>query len=111
MAIKKVTPKLKKSSSNSTSVKLYNLAAKKRVQRASATSSDTRGATKGMNYYVGEMKKNTAKQITAKREKQTGNVEPTAKQKAAYIPTSKVAIKSSRSSKQRAFLAVKYKKK
>jgi hypothetical protein len=102
MAVKKTsTAKTKKSASNSTSVRLYNLAAKKKSQRASGNTSDTRGATKGMNYYLGEMKKNAAKQITAKREKQTGNIEPTAKQKAAYIPTSKVATKSSRPSKRR----------
>lgn len=89
MAVRKsVVQKAPKFKSNTTTVALYNLAQKKKQQRQSGNTTDTRGAKKGMSYYLGEMKKNTKIKVAANKEKiakESAN-QPTTKVKRTVKP-------------------------
>lgn len=85
MAVRKsVVQKAPKFKRNTTTVALYNLAQKKKQQRQSGNTTDTRGAKKGMNYYLAEMKKNTKIKVAANKEKiakESANQPKSSKQK------------------------------
>lgn len=89
MAVNKPkTQKAPKAKNNTTTIKLHNLAERKKTQRKSPNTS-TRGATKGLNYYLGEMRKNAKIQIAANKEKAEKEFTPSVKQLRAIKAKSK----------------------
>jgi hypothetical protein len=106
--------KLKKSKNESTTTALYNLAKKQELSKktGSAKSEADKSARQApiaaMNRRSAQIKADIKKRTTATKAK-ASKPDTSKAQKAAYIPTNKQV--KARSSKQRAFLAIKYKKK
>jgi len=101
---------------NTTTTALYNLRKKQELSKKTG-SSKKRADEQARQAPISAMKRRSA-QIKADIKKRTEATKAKASkpdiskaQRAAYIPTNKKSTKSSRSPKQRAFLAIKYKKK